>query len=75
MIAEAFGDGVETDDRKVSADRKQDDARAMSSGGSFSSLREIATASAGSAQISRATLRASASVWPGATTTLTKPAA
>src|SRR6266404_2461255 len=46
----------------------------MSSGGSFRSLREIATASAGNAQISRATLRASASVWPGATTTLTKPA-
>ena len=48
--------------------------RVMSSGGSFSSFREIATASAGNAQISRATLRASASVWPGATTTLTKPA-
>ncbi len=41
---------------------------------SFRSFREIATASAGSAQISRATLRASASVWPGATTALTKPA-
>src|SRR5262249_56013566 len=38
------------------------------------SRREIATASAGSAQISRATLRASVSTCPGATTSLTKPA-